>query len=115
MNQTMPSIKLFAAASFAALNALLYLLSDMFRWPMFSYFPATAELVWGWAPSNPDQGPAMYWYGWIATSMLASLLISAGMMMLPAQWIKKIPLSISWLVPTLLIPVLVYSLKYYWR
>jgi len=35
--------------------------------------------------------------------------------MLPAQWIKKIPLSISWLVPTLLIPVLVYSLKYYWR
>jgi hypothetical protein len=28
---------------------------------------------------------------------------------------RKIPLALAWMVPIALLPVLIYSLKFYWR
>jgi hypothetical protein len=35
--------------------------------------------------------------------------------MLPESAIKKIPLSLTWIVPLAAVPVLIYALKFFWR
>ena len=35
--------------------------------------------------------------------------------MLPEKIRSKIPLALAWVVPVVLLPVLIYSLKFYWR
>jgi hypothetical protein len=35
--------------------------------------------------------------------------------MLPERIGRKIPLALVWVVPVLLTPVLIYSLKFFWR
>ncbi len=103
------------ALVFAPCVALLYWVSDVWRFPTFSYYPASGLYTWGWTPSTPDDGPAMYWYGWIVTSALGAALIAGLVSALPASVTRKIPASLSWLVPTLLVPAMLYSLKFYWR
>ena len=35
--------------------------------------------------------------------------------MLPESIIRKIPLSLTWIVPLAAVPVLIYALKFFWR
>ena len=100
---------------FGPANALLYWISDIHKYPLFSYYPATFRLEWGWTPSSVDDGPAMYWYGWIATSLIGATLLGMVATFLPRSVQAKIPPAMSWLIPTLLVPAMVYSLKFYWR
>ena len=103
------------ALVFAPCVALLYWISDVWRLPVFSYYPASGLMTWGWTPSTNDDGPAMYWYGWIASSALGAALIAGVVSAMPSSITRKIPASLAWLVPTLLVPVMMYSLKFYWR
>ena len=57
----------------------------------------------------------MYWYGWIASSTLGALLAGGLATLLPAKLRARIPTALAWLIPIVLLPVLVYSLKFYWR
>lgn len=103
------------ALVFGVSAAVLYVICDMAALPMFTYFPAIDEFVLGYAPPRRDEGPAMYWYGWIATTILGALVLGAAAALLPERLSSKIPLSLAWIVPIFLLPVLVYSLKFYWR
>jgi len=100
---------------FSASFSLSYLLVDVLKLPTFSYYPATHKMAWGWLPSSVDDGPAMYWYGWILSSLLMALVVSYLCSMLPINILKRIPLSIAWILPVALIPCLIYTLKFYWR
>jgi hypothetical protein len=100
---------------FSASFSLSYLLADVMKLPSFSYYPATHKLTWGWSPATVDDGPAMYWYGWILSSLLVALGTSYICSILPTHISRRIPLSIAWIVPITLIPFLIYSLKFYWR
>ena len=95
--------------------SVFYVVSDMAKLPLFTYHPGTGMFDWGWTPARKDEGPAMYWYGWLATSTLGAGLIAGVAALLPARIGQRIPFSLAWLVPLLLTPVLIYSLKYYWR
>ena len=112
--QASPRARVFALV-FAPCVAILYWISDVWRFPVFSYYPANNHFAWGWTPSTPDDGPAMYWYGWIVTSALGAALIACVVSALPDAVTRKIPASLSWLIPTLLVPAMLYSLKFYWR
>jgi hypothetical protein len=57
----------------------------------------------------------MYWYGWIATALLGSTLLGLLAAFSPVALRQKKPPAISWLIPCLLVPAMVYSLKFYWR
>lgn len=99
---------------FSAAVACFYGLSDVYRWPLFSYYPATGSLAWGWVASNDNDGPAMYWYGWVATSVLLSG--GLGLMVSRLAALRRlVPWHLSWTVPLLLVPVMAYTLKVYWR
>jgi hypothetical protein len=99
---------------FSAAVAVFYALSDVYRWPLFSYYPATGHLAWGWVPSTDNDGPAMYWYGWVATSLLLSALLGLVAARIAAR-VRLFSWHLSWCVPLIMVPVMAYTLKVYWR
>jgi hypothetical protein len=103
------------ATIFSVSFSVSYVLADIYKAPIFSYYPATHKITLGWTPLTMDDGPAMYWYGWLLTSLLSALTCSLLAAILPLSVMKRIPSALSWLVPVALIPVLLYSLKFYWR
>jgi len=109
-----PRLRTFVLV-FGVACAVLYVISDMARLPLFTYHPATGRIDLGWVPAVRDEGPAMYWYGWIATSAIGAALLGGIAALLPERVTRRIPLSLVWIVPLLLTPVLIYSLKFYWR
>ena len=114
---TAPSSSRFYAFAlvFGIAFALLYVVCDLTKWPMFTYHPGTDRIDWGFAAARRDEGPAMYWYGWLATSALGASLLGVLAAGLPEKIRTKIPLALVWIVPLVLLPVLLYSLKFYWR
>jgi hypothetical protein len=116
-NNSLASSSRFAAFSvvFGIAVSILYVVSDMAKLPLFTYHPGTDSFDWGWAPARKDEGPAMYWYGWLATSAIGATLLGLVAALLPVRLAQRIPFALTWLVPLLLTPVLIYSLKYYWR
>lgn len=103
------------ALVFGVAFGILYVVCDLAAWPMFTYHPGTDRFDAGYAPARRDEGPAMYWYGWLASSVLGASILGVLAALLPAKIRGKIPLSLAWMVPIALLPVLLYSLKFYWR
>lgn len=103
------------ATIFSVSFSATYVLADIYKAPVFSYYPATHKISLGWTPSTMDDGPAMYWYGWLVTSLFSALVCSFLCSIFPLSVMKRIPTSLSWIVPVALLPVLFYSLKFYWR
>jgi hypothetical protein len=95
--------------------AILYVICDMGAFPMFTYHPGADRFDLGFAPPRRDEGPAMYWYGWIANSALGATALGMLAALLPEKIRGKIPLALAWMAPVVLLPVLIYSLKFYWR
>ena len=103
------------AIVFAIATPIIYVICEMRNWPLFTYHPGTNRVDLGWAPAVRDQGPAMYWYGWTMTTLVISGLLGLAAVKLPESVVKKIPLSLIWILPLAAIPILVYGLRYYWR
>ena len=114
MNEASPRITTFAIV-FGIAFAILYVICDLARLPLFTFHPGTDRIDFGWVPARRDEGPAMYWYGWIATSLIGATILAVLAVMLPKRVTRRIPLALSWIVPVLLTPVMIYSLNFYWR
>jgi hypothetical protein len=104
-----------AVMVFSATFAVFYGLCDVYRWPLFSYYPATGLIEWGWKPETAEDGPAMYWYGWVVSSCLGSTLSAALAVVLPATWRACLSPRLAWVVPLIMVPVMAYTLRVYWR
>jgi hypothetical protein len=102
------------ALTFAIAGTLIYLLCLQMNWPLFTFHPATNRFAWGWEAARSGEGPAMYWYGWTATSLLAGGIVSYLATLLPDSVSRKIPLFLIWLLPILAIPYLIYDLRQWW-
>ncbi len=107
------AFKTFATV-FGFATAALYVLCDMMNWPLFTYHPATNQVDLFYVRPRRGEGPAMYWYGWTATSMLAAAALGFLATLLPQKVADKIPLALVWIVPVLAIPLLFYSLMPFW-
>jgi hypothetical protein len=92
----------------------LYVVCDMMNWPLFTYHPGTDRVDLFYTPPRQGEGPAMYWYGWTATSMLGAAVLGVLATFLPEHVTRKIPLALVWIVPVLAIPLLFYSLMPFW-
>jgi len=103
------------ALVFGICFAILYTICDMAALPMFTYHPGTGRIDPGFARAVRDEGPAMYWYGWIANSALGASILGVLATLLPETIRSKFPLALAWVVPIVLLPLLIYSLKFYWR
>jgi hypothetical protein len=103
------------AVVFAITSPVIYVICEMQNWPLFTYQPATNQFDWLYVPPVRNQGPAMYWYGWIANAAIVSGVLSVLAIFLPERVINRIPLSLVWIVPAAAIPVLIYALRFFWR
>ena len=92
----------------------LYVICDMMNWPLFTYHPGTDRVDLFYAAPRKGEGPAMFWLGWTATSMLAAAVLGLLATFLPEHVSRKIPLALVWIVPVLAIPLLFYSLMPFW-
>ena len=93
---------------------VLYVLSDLFNLPAFSYHPATGRIDLGYGAPRSGEGPVMYWYGWTVTSLVAASVLGVAATLLPQQVARRIPLALVWIVPILAVPILIYSLRSFW-
>ena len=81
--------------TFAVVGVLLYCVCLFLNLPTFTYHPAVNRIEWGWGPARSGEGPAMYWYGWLATSGLGALAAAAI-----ANWVPaKLWSGLAWAVP----------------
>ena len=103
------------ALGFAIATPIIYVACEMQNWPLFTYHPGTNRVDLFWAPAVRNEGPAMYWYGWTATTLIGSAILGILATMLPESIIKKVPLSLTWILPVLAVPVLIYAVRFFWR
>ena len=103
------------ATVFAIATPIVYTACEMQNWPLFTYHPGTNRLNLGWAAAVRDQGPAMYWYGWNATTILVSGVLGLLATFLPQHIVRKIPLSLTWITALAVVPILIYALRFFWR
>ena len=101
------------ALVFAIAAPIIYVISELASLPLFTYHPGTGRVDFGWAPPRPNEGPAMYWYGWIATMLIGSTVLGAAASRF-SKLGEKIPLFLIWLLPLLAIPILAYVLMPFW-
>jgi hypothetical protein len=92
---------------FAAAFAVIYVVAVEANWALVTYHPRTGE--WDWLTQPARSGPAMYWYGWIGTSILTASAISILALPLTRRW--QPPVWIGWAVPLAVMAVFVYLLR----
>jgi hypothetical protein len=102
------------AVTFAIGGTLIYLLCLQMNWPLFTFHPATNRFAWGWEASRSGEGPAMYWYGWTAMSLISGAIVAFLASLLPESIARRIPLILTWLLPILSIPYLIWDLRQWW-
>jgi hypothetical protein len=92
---------------FAASFAVIYVLAVEFNWAVVTYHPRLGE--WEWLTKPAKTGPAMYWFGWLITSFVASAAISLATLPVTGRWTP--PVWIGWAVPLAVMFVFVYLLR----
>ena len=100
--------------TFAVVGTFTYCICLLMNWPVFTYHPAVNRVEWGWGPGRSGEGPAMYWYGWTATTLIVGTVVGFLATLLPESITRKIPLILVWLLPILAVPYLIWDLRQWW-
>jgi hypothetical protein len=83
--------------TFASVFAIVYYLAVAYNWALFSYGPAVGQ--WALFTQPASAGPTMYWYGWIATSVLASAGVATLVAIFPQRLTRWLWPGLAWLIP----------------
>jgi DNA-binding transcriptional LysR family regulator len=102
------------AMVFAIAAPVIYVASEIGGFPLFTYHPGTGRIDFGFAAARPNEGPAMYWYGWLATTLIGAALAGLFAAFLPRSLTARAPLFLIWLLPLLALPILAYALMPFW-
>ena len=92
---------------FAAAFAVIYLLAVQYNWALFTYHPKINE--WEWLAQPARNGPPMYWYGWLVTSVLGAGAVS--LVSWPLTRRGPALLWLGWIVPIVIVVVIVYLFR----
>jgi hypothetical protein len=85
------------AIVFAVVYALIYTLAVWKNYALFTYHPALNEF--GIGVQKPKDGPAMYWYGWMATAGISAAVAGFIACLIPASASRRLWPGLAWLVP----------------
>jgi hypothetical protein len=96
---------------FSIAFAVLYVIVLYNNYALFTYHPAIGE--WEWLRAPPKSGPAMHWYGLVATSALGAAVITAIAAVVPPQWQPRVWSGWTWVVPALALVIVIYILRGY--
>ena len=96
---------------FSITATVVYVLCLLFGWPLFTYHPATGRLEWGYGLPRRNEGPVMYWYGWVVMTAIVSSLVALLATFLPERITGRIPLFLLWALPLATLPIFAFTLK----
>ena len=92
---------------FAAAFAVIYVVSVEANWALVTYHPRINQ--WEFLTRPSKDGPAMYWFGWIGTTILAASAVSLLALPLTRRW--QPPIWIGWAVPLAVMVAFLYLLR----
>ena len=99
------------AVVFAAAYAVAYVIAVQQNLALFTYHPALNEF--GAGVQKAKDGPAMYWYGWMATAGIAASIAGLLACWLPESLSSRLRSGWSWLVPLGAMVFFCYLLRAY--
>jgi hypothetical protein len=98
---------------FSAAFAVIYAVVLDYNWALVTYNPKPG--TWDLGATAPKDGPAMYWYGVVATSFLAALVVTAIIgLVIPENVRARAWSGLTWLLPVGSIAFLVWLLLPYY-
>ena len=97
------------AIVFAVTFAVVYVIAVEKNYALFTYHPATNAL--GGGVQEPADGPAMYWYGWLATSGIAAFIAGLLATLLPESVTRRIWPGCTWAVALVVMAAFVWILR----
>ena len=69
-------LKMFVI-TFGIAFAIIYTLFERWNWPLFTYHPAVNRFDLFRVVGVPEDGPPMFWYGWLVLSGIAATAVAA--------------------------------------
>ena len=102
------------AITFGVIFCVFYLFVMNYSWQLFSYYPATNQWVlYGHPPAGASPGPAMKWYGYVATTAVVAAILGLVASLIPEQMLRRFWWrGLIWAVPILTTIVLFYLIVY---
>jgi len=79
------------AAGFPIAFAVIYAPTMNFNWTLATYHPIQGIWQLGRAPPLGGGSPAMYWYGFVFTSALGALVVTAIAALIPDNLMDRAP------------------------
>jgi hypothetical protein len=102
-SSSLPSLKIVTV-----LFGALYTICFYMDWSLFRYYPETGEFYWR---MHAESGPAILWYGWLAIAAIVSVAVALAV---PRRWADRLPASVVWVVPLIVVVViLIYEVRWF--
>jgi len=76
-----------ASMTFTIAFAVLYTICTEFNLPLLTYHPAIGQVDFLRTPER--RGPAMYWYGWMLTSLIGATVVAAIASVSRETWLQR--------------------------
>jgi hypothetical protein len=73
---------------FGAAYAVIYVICTELNLPLLTYHPVIGEVDFLWTPER--RGPAMYWYGWMLTSLIGAAALAWIASAVPEPWVQRV-------------------------
>lgn len=94
---------------YAAVFAIIYVIVEQMNLPLFTYHARTGQFGWLYQASVAPNAPAMHWFGWIFTSLIAAGIVSLAA--LPIVKGREPPAWIGWAIPLAVMVIFVYLFR----
>jgi len=75
--------------AFGIAFAILYTICERQNWPLFTYHPAVDRWNFGMQSAPPEDGPPMFWYGWVVLSAAGAAVVGLIATMVSVRWLYR--------------------------
>jgi hypothetical protein len=99
------------AIVFTTVYALAYVIAVWKNYPLFTYHPLAGTFALG--VEKPQDGPAMYWFGWMATAGLTAAAACIVAWLLPERFARRVASGWAWAIPLGVLIFFAYLLRGY--
>lgn len=97
------------AIVFAIVFTVVYVFAVEKNYALFTYHPAVN--AFGAGVEEPKDGPAMYWYGWLATAGIVAFIAGVVASLLPVGLVRRLWPGWTWVVPVGVMAAFAYLLR----